>query len=206
MKKISIVICISILLSIQVYGVINVNDIIPAFNGDGKDIENNIVKGSQYYLTAAGYALQMLAEIEKSSMETLNSDTTLELVNKAKGELDLSLYYYRKALDAAINAKYSDKIANFYNFDYDKFIAENGLNENIAKKVQEYMVKGDIVGLYTQNIRNIETLRTAIISIQGQLKTGVKPDITLAWNVFQKIAETSLFGNYSTLMAKSIFK
>lgn len=207
MKRFSIVICISILFSIQVLGLMHANDIIDAFYGDGKEIEINIVKGSQYYLTAAAYTHQMLAEVEKSSLETLNSATTLKLVNKIKVDLDLSLSFYHKALVAAENAQYNEnKIELFTLFNYDNYIAETGLNENIAKKVQEYLVKGDIIGIYKQNIQNIEELRTAIISMQSQLNKGITPDITLSWNIYQKIAETSLFGNYSTIMAKSILK
>ena len=211
-KKVLMYLCVAISFMVasgHSYGFLTHNDIVPVFADDGgqksQEIETNVINGASLFLRSQSQALLLLNEYELSGLQPFNSKNALEYVVNAIKLLEGAWTRYMNAGAIGKNlGYYPARINGFKTFDYDGFILENNLNKEIAKKVQGYLSQGDIIGIYQQTADDIAAILTTLNAIKEHLKIGVKPGISLFWKLFQQYAESSLFGNYTTLMARTV--
>jgi hypothetical protein len=195
--------------SSHIHGVIWDNDIAPVFSDDegqkSQGIETNVINGASLFLQSQSQVLLLLNEYELSGIQTFNSKQALEYVENAINLLERAWTRYVSARTMGKKLGYNPVRLNvFATFDYDGYILENRLNSEIAKKVQGYLSSGDIVGIYQKTADDIANILITLNSIKENLKIGIKPGISLFWKLFQQYAESSLFGNYTTIMARTV--
>ena len=193
----------------QIQAFVSANDIVPVFGDDDaqkkQQIEYYVVSGTSLFLQSQSYSNLLLNEYELSGNQDFNFNVAVGYAEKAISLLENSLNQYKKAKETGEIIGYNpQKINLFKSFDYEKFINYNGLNGVIAQKVQSYMQSGDILGIYQQNIDNLTGILNTLYTIKDNLKKGLRPEIELFWNLMQKISESSLFGNYSTVIATAV--
>jgi hypothetical protein len=67
-------------------------------------------------------------------------------------------------------------------------------------RVQGYLSKGDIIGLYHQNIANIDSILILLNEIRGTLSNGNHPEMNKFWTLLQQYSDAILLGNYATVV------
>jgi hypothetical protein len=208
MKKI-IFFTIILIFTLKAQPLVTVNDITCAFSegSEKSSIEENIVEGSIHFLQSKSSADLLLCEIEKSANREFNYSLSIEYVEKAISELEISRASYINAIEIGKRIGYiKEKVDWFKFFDYDSFIKDNNLNGELALKVKYYLFRGDVIGIYQQNIDNITNILNTLYLIKDQIKSNRVPDKTAFWKLFQQYAETALFGNYSTIIGSTILE
>jgi hypothetical protein len=200
-----------VFMNTNVHGLIWSNDIVPVFDDNEglkkQEIETHVISGASFFLQAQSYANLLLNECEISGTRSFNFKQSLEYTEIAINLLVNARNQYVNASGIGESLGYSAvKIASLKSFDYDAFIIENQLNKDIAKKVQGYLRSGDIVGIYQQAANDITAILNTLYSIGESLKGEEKPDIHLFWKLLQQFSESSLFGNYATLMGTTILE
>lgn len=196
-------------LNTNVHSIIHNNDIVPAFDDpDGQkiqEIENHVISGASLFLQAQSYGYLLLNEYELSGKQLFSCEKSLKYTETAINLLENARSQYVSASGIGESVGYSAvKIDRLKSFDYDAFIIENRLNKDIAKKVQGYLSSGDIVGIYQQAANDIIDILNTLYSIGESLRVGEKPGIHLYWKLLQQYSESSLFGNYATLMGTTV--
>jgi hypothetical protein len=198
-----------VFLDIGVHAILHNNDIVPAFDDpDGQkkqEIESHVISGASLFLQAQSYANLLLYEYELSCKQPYNCVRSLQYLETTINLLENARDQYVSASGIGESVGYSAvKIARLKTFDYDAFIIENRLNKEIAKEVQGYLSSGDIVGIYQQSANDISAILNTLYSIKESLKVDEKPSINLFWKLLQQFSESSLFGNYATLMGTTV--
>jgi len=206
MKKIFLTVLI-LAFSFQVYPVIYFNDLNCLFS-EGPEkavIDKNMVSGSTYFLESKAFADLLLMEYEKSSNQVLDFDAALGYAEKALACLEKAKEFYVDAKNTGAKIGYIDtKKKWFHSFNYDQLIALHKMNKEIAGKAKNYLANADVVGIYQQNITNLDIILTTLTAIRDQLKVNQKPGTLEAWNLFQQYSHASLFGNYATIMGITV--
>ncbi len=195
------------ILSYNIFSSIDVNDIMCAFaeSAEKKYIEENVIDGSTQYLISKANATLLLCEFEKAGRAEFNFPLALEYTEKAIEALETALGYYGTAREIGQRLGYStQKVDWFKSFNYDDFAKSNKMNMEIAAKVKGYLSKCDVLGIYQHKMDNLKSILLTLNSIRNELKDNQKPSASIFWKLYQEYAESSLFGNYSTLIGKTI--
>lgn len=198
-----------VFLKTSIHALLWVNDIVPVFEDpDGQkkqEIETHVISGASFFLQAQSFANLLLYEYELSGKQSFNNEKALQYTETAINLLENARDQYVSAMGIGESVGYSAvKIPRLRSFDYNAFIIENRLNKDIAKKVQGYLSSGDILGIYQQAANDITAILNTLYSIREALKVGEKPGIHLFWKLLQQYSESSLFGNYATLMGTTV--
>jgi len=206
MKKL-FVLSFILILGAHLHGLLFFNDLVCAFNegAEKMQIENRVVEGSVHFFMSKSHADLLLKEYEQSAMTELDKAQALAHVENAIVELQTSIGKYQTAADIGKRiGTMQFKIQWFKGFDYGAFATDHKLNPIIANDVSGYLSKGDIVGLYQKNLARLDEIATTLIQIKTTLKNGEKPGVGVLWTLVQQYSETLLFGNYATMMGRSV--
>jgi hypothetical protein len=198
-----------VFLKTSIHALLWVNDIVPVFDdGEGlkkQEIESHVISGASFFLQAQSYASLLLNEYELSGKQPFSVEKALKYTETSINLLENARDQYVSAYGIGESVGYSVvKISRLRSFDYNAFIIENRLNKDIAKKVQGYLSSGDIVGIYQQAANDITAILTTMYIIRKSLKINEKPGVHLYWNLLQQFSESSLFGNYATMMGTTV--
>jgi hypothetical protein len=183
------------------------NDIVNAFpEPSRKDIEQSNVAGAVNFLRGMGQACLLLAEYEQSSQgATMNVKLAYDYAKAAQELFSQSRIFFQKGLDAASKAGYdTERVAVMKSIAFTEILS--GQNQTATDKVKGFYIKGDILGIYKENISNIGKIQETLGVIIQELTLGVNTQKTgNYWQLYQRLAEASLFGNLSTVVGKSAF-
>jgi hypothetical protein len=210
------IICVSFLflVSSPLKGAISGNDISGAFPPASADSESTVgqletmmIDGASLFFQSYGAANLLLSEGELFEKGDFTASSSLSYVEEALYKLELSKKKYEEVYRLTQNMDYVEtKVTQLKNFNYVKFATENDLNIEIMDEVAGFLKKGDVKGYYRKNLDNIELILSKLGSIKSQLNSGVKPEITLFWEILRLYSYNSLLGNYSTVVAREAFK
>ncbi|UCH94990.1 MAG: hypothetical protein JSV88_32705 [Candidatus Aminicenantes bacterium] len=197
-----------IVFSLNLHPLIDMNDIVPVFPGEKQvQIEGAVIEGAIHFLEAQSFASLLLEEIEKSAQQPLDYPSALAYAEKAVIEVEKSIHEYDRAISAGKQVGYvNEVIQKFKNFDYDAFASDKGLNRDIMTVVKAYFTGGNILGAYQQRLEHLGDILVTLHQIKEKLTDRQSPDISLAWKLFQRFSEASLFGNYCTVTANAVFE
>jgi hypothetical protein len=206
MKKIFLIIII-LAFALSMHALLCLNDLNCIFSDSPEKslIEDNVILGATHFLNSKSNADLLLMEYEKSGRQEFNFTLALEYVEKAIAELESSKEKYVKAAEIGERLGYIETRQTWFKeFSYDTFIVENNFNQEIAGVVKNYLMKGDILGVYRHNINNIDGLLNVLYSIREKLKANIKPEISAFWFLLERYAENALFGNYASRLGRHI--
>ncbi len=198
-----IFLALSLVMVMNGWSCVFLNDVVCAFSptAEKSSIEDNIIAGATYFLASKANADLLLMEYEKASNQKLDIASSLSCATAAIGKLETARKKYILARDIGQRIGYMEfKRPMFQNFDYDNLISQRKLVYPVADRVGGYLTGMDIVGLYSENITNIDNILKTLKEIDGLLRQNRKPGIDLIWRPLQEYAEAILFGNYATTM------
>lgn len=196
-----------VLTATRVDAVIHVNDICRTLpEGSAGLCENMVTQGAGLYFNANVSIMGFFAETEITPDKEYNFTKTLSLVQSALGYLKEAKANYSQAAQIGSASGYiQTEIEQLKSFDYDKFAAEQGMNESIKARVKCFLKNGDVIGLYQEVANRVEDLIVTLKVVEKALQGGVKPQISIVWELLQKSSDLTLFGNYATVMATAAF-
>jgi hypothetical protein len=183
------------------------NDIVPAFpDGDKGAIEHYVIEGAGAYFKAQADVMNLFSLGETGALGPFDFPAALSLVRSAEEQLQKAKSSFLQAYDRGKSAGYAESKLNLLkDFDYDAFALREGLNEAIMKRVEAYLAKGDITGFYAHMAGDIGGMIESLTEIRGQLEVNLKPKTSAMWQLLQQFSETTLFGNYGTIIGQTLF-
>lgn len=184
------------------------NDIVPVFTADSRDIiESAVIEGATHFLQAKSYSDLLLLEYEKSGKQEIDYSAVLGYAEKAIGELEKAKEAYLESLESATRAGYvNDALLKFKVFDYSAFQSEKGLNNDLMSTVKSHLSTGDVLGVYRENVDNIAAILSTLQFIKGKIEMDAAPDISLYWQLLQRFSYAALYGNYCTMTAAEVLR
>jgi len=212
-KKSMIVFMMMVVLGIGVsklYGLIYYNDIVCFFNDvpEKQDMAKNMIEGSNNFLKAHSEAFKLLSVYEMSELQT--DICTLDATSTVKNSIlyiGQALINFENAISIGKKIGYNESKMNWFTtFDYEYLRVEKGLNAEIYSKVKYSLQKGDVLGLYQQNITNLKEITNILVDIRDTLNENKKPSIDSCWKLLQKLSEATLWGNYATIIGNNILQ
>jgi hypothetical protein len=182
------------------------NDIVPVFPDKDKGaIEHYVIEGAAAFFKAQADVMNLFSLGEMGARGPFDFSTALSLVRSAEEQLRKAKSSFIQAYDLGKSAGYVEShLSLLKDFDYDGFALREGLNEVIMNRVEAYLAKGDITGFYAQMTEDIDGMIESLTEIRGQLENDLKPKTSAMWQLLQQFSETTLFGNYGTMIGQTL--
>ena len=170
------------------------------------NLKNGMIDGATLFLQSYAVANLLLSVGEASDKGYFDLNASVLHVNEAISKLEQSKTKYNDAYKLALSSEYIDlRITQLKNFDYSKYATENNLNSEIMSQVSKILTKGDVRGFYKQNIENVDSILSALYSVQNYLNDNQKPPAESYWALIRLYSDALLFGNYATAAAREAF-
>ncbi len=172
------------------------------FNPPGKStLESLSIDAASLFLQSQADAFLLLNEREIGDKNGFNFAAAWNLVVSTRERLARAQALFVQIVAVGHEAGYDPAVSEkLKKFDYQAFIASQGLNRPVMEEVALFLSAGDIIGLYNRNIEKIGDILKTLDTIQEKLKAGQVPELDLFWQLLQRYADNSLFGNYATLV------
>ncbi|MCP5052153.1 MAG: hypothetical protein GY940_33610 [bacterium] len=178
------------------------NDIPPAFDSPANGaMETMTIEGTSFFLKSNADVFLLLNEVEVGYPDHLNFTNAQTLTDSAITKLETAREKYLEIITVGSGTAYvSAMMDRLTTFDYKGFTQDRELNGEIMTKLQVYLVKGDIMGLYEKNIENIDRILQLLYGIHTQLTEGAYPSIDSFWSLLQQYSDAILLGNYASMV------
>ena len=178
------------------------NDIYPVFDSpDARNVETLTIDGTSYFLKSNADVFLLLNEVEIGYPNALHFQNALGLTRSALNKLNIARERYLQIINLASGSGYTGhKIQRLNQFNYAGFADSHNLDGKIMKQVELYFKHGDIIGLYRENIKNIDSILLLLGDIETQLSEGTAPPISSFWSLLQQFSSAVILGNYSTMV------
>lgn len=183
------------------------NDIICAFTpGSEKvEIEQDMISAATLYLASKANADLFLMEYERASNSDLDFASALNYAHAALANLEKARAKYARARDLGIKIGYLEyKRQWFQNYNYSKAASDRNMNAVLAAKVSTYLINMDILGIYSENIANVDKIMKTLDEVKGNLEKAQIPPIEVVWRLLNEYSDATLFGNYATILGGDV--
>ncbi len=191
----------------QLNALIVMNDIVCVFTpGSEKvEIEEGMISAATLFLASKAQADLFLMEYERASNGNLKCGEALKYAREAIAKLEQSRGTYAHARDLGQKIGYLEyKRQWFQEYNYAKVVADRQMLPAMANKVTAYLCNMDILGIYSENINNLDKILGTLKEIKNQLELSRTPAVELVWQLLKEYAEATLFGNYATILGGDI--
>lgn len=167
-----------------------------------------IVEGAGYFLDSHSSMQAFFNRVEMSDVNGVDYNELREILYKAIEDMEKAKEAYYNLKIKADNTPYKmSMIEILMQFDFEEFQLENGLLPSIFEKVEYYLSKGDVRGLYATILSSNEEILYKLYEIKEVVDADQFPEITKLWRINQKYAEFQLFGQYtSEVFKKALYK
>ena len=207
-----LIFCISIfLLNQKNYSYVSANGSGQGYEdpGDGKancvsTKENSIIasyieEGGGYFLNALSNIMIISNRIEMSNINGIDyeelekiMDIALENIINAKATYSILI---QKAQATPYNMIVISKLKSF---DYQFFMTDYSLNNDIFKEVEGYLKSGDITGTFVRIYNSFIKIEGLLLSIKNEVSLNRVPTLAKIWEVNEDASNTLIFGQYIT--------
>ncbi len=163
----------------------------------GPTIGSLIIEGGHYFLKSGSDMLLFLSLFEISELSGPDYDAMQSAINSAIENMEKAknAYYQLKNL-AAITPYNQEVISRLIEFDYAKYQKENGLIPAIFEKVREYLIIGDVRGVYNEFYCNTGQILDVLYDLKKDVDANTLPNLSTLWRINQKFSEVKLFSQY----------
>lgn len=167
-----------------------------------------IVEGAGYFLDSHSSMQAFFNRVEMSDVNSVDFNELREILYKAIEDMEKAREAYYNLKIKADNTPYKmSMIEILMQFDFEEFQLENGLLPSIFEKVEYYLNKGNVRGLYATILSSNEEILYKLYEIKEVVDADQFPEITKLWRINQKYAEFQLFGQYtSEVFKKALYK
>lgn len=207
-KKITFLI-IFIIITASVWGLITFNGADKAVDdgtpGLNHRIDRGTFDGASMYLKSYSDVLILLNVYELSGVTDFDFDYAIRLTESAIVSLKESQRVYLDIVKIGrLSGPISVKSDALMAFDYDGFVQKNSLNKTIMERVKSYLGKGDLYGAFHKAVQDQSEILRILEAVHEKLERKEVPQVQYFWTLLQKYAESTLFGNYATLVFNRI--
>lgn len=156
-----------------------------------------IVEGAGYVLGAYSGVGSLLRQYELSSLYGADTTATQNTLDKIISDLENArdIYYFINYI-AAVTPYNEAVIERLKTFGYDEFEKNEELLAPVFDRVEEYLKNGDVRGVFSKILKDIDSLLYQLYPIKKTVDTGTLPDIKSTWKLNQSFMEVLLFGQY----------
>jgi hypothetical protein len=172
-------------------------------NGYGmrSTIAGDVIDGAAYFFSGYSDTLLLLNRIELSEKQELDYAELDKILDSALGNMELMKKSY---LSLNLKTEYLPynpmMIQKLKDFNYLEFQQVNGLNPIIFDKVKDYLTAGDMRGVYSRILADIEGIISLLYLIKEKVHAGVFPGASHLWRLNQSCSDTLLFGQYVAMV------
>ncbi len=208
--KIIVIIALNFLMVIPNYGYFAYNQTECAFTGQcdgtsgglshkssGFTLRQHILEGASALLKSRSDFFRFLDKVELSELNGVDYNGLQETLNAAVSNLEQARESYIKLGYIANITPYNPMvIQRLIDFDFDEFQKETGYNAVVFNRVKEFLIKGDVRGIYNQTSHEIGQVLSGFVKIQGRVDSNLFPDVSGVRQVNSQFAEFMLFAQY----------
>ncbi len=156
-----------------------------------------IIKGGVYFFKARADIDLLSENTEVSDLYGTDFHTLFCAVTSALDNMNIARYYYRELEYKAGRTPYNPEvIAKLTAFNYAAFKENNDLLSDVFTEVENYLVKGDVRGVYRQTSIYFDSLTGILEDIKEELTAGKVPSNKNMWALNQVCAKAHMFGQY----------
>jgi len=168
-----------------------------AVTGASTTIESYVVTGATYFLNYNKDMMAYSSMVEQSDAAGLDYYECVQTLNSAITNIQGTISTYEALIKQAENTPYNNSvISKLAAFDYAGYLKANGLNSVIFSKVEGYLKRGDITGVFKYNLVQFKAIRDLLNKLKYSNDTSTIPDIPNIWKVNESTSETLVFGQY----------
>ena len=175
-----------VVLNLNVFGYIYHNGSSAGYNNDGGNpergvatIEGYVIDGADFYFSAYWDIILMLKMYESQDRNGFDYDEFNRALDSAIANMKNAVETYETLIRTVDVTPYNEEvIARLLSFDYYTFMKENGLNWVIFKKVEGYLRKGDITGIYKETHSTFLFIFKLLNVLKEEISKGKPPENT----------------------------
>jgi len=180
-----------------VYGDNNSEGKIVTLTAPAATIESYVVTGATCFLNYNKDMMAYSSMVEQSDAAGLDYYECVQTLNSAITNIQGTISTYEALIKQAENTPYNNSvISKLAAFDYAGYLKANGLNSVIFSKVEGYLKRGDITGVFKYNLVQFKAIRDLLNKLKYSNDTSTIPDIPNIWKVNESTSETLVFGQY----------
>jgi len=163
----------------------------------GPSMGRLIIEGAGYFLKSHAHMLLLLNQVEISELNGADFLAMQTLVNNALENMQKAGETYKYLIAVAKDTPYNPEIiARLMDFDYEIFAENNGLNRDIVARIEPFLKKGDVTGLYALLKSDMAALCQQLQLIKTSFDNHKLPGIPLLWQLNQIYINSMLSGQY----------
>ena len=203
-----------VLLQMNVYSLINNNGAGQGYDGGGGEnaavmnitIETYIRQGAVYFLEANSEIQTLLKLVELQDIQGMDMEQLTLVLDSAAVNMKNAVGTYEQLIRQAEITPYNQAVqAALKSFNYDWFMLENQLNQNLFQQVKGFLKRGDVTGVLKQTHSGFTGILEMLHSLKQEISGGTLPDASVFRRLNETCAEVSLFGSYAADVFSAIF-
>lgn len=158
-----------------------------------------IIEGGRNFFKSNSEVCFFLSLVEISELTGPDFKALQTAINSTINDMEKAKTAYYQLKSLAANTPYNQEvILQLMQFDYLKYQNENGLLSEIFGKVEKFLSRGDVRGVYNEFYSNTLQLLKILYTVKKDIDSNVLPNISILWRLSQKFSEVKLFGQYVT--------
>jgi hypothetical protein len=168
-------------------------------------IDMLIVEGAGFYLAAVSDIQSLLRSYELHDLYGTPLSLLREPADRALFNMNYAIYTYERLIRKAEYTPYNQEtLAKLAAFDYESYLAANGLNRAWFDEVAIFLKNGDITGIFKETCSKFTALRERLKQVRESLLQYRLPLLSDMWRLQEQCTETSYFGSCAARIFREI--
>jgi hypothetical protein len=135
--------------------------------------------------------------VELSEIRGIDYAQTRDILYRAIDKMERANTIYLGLKNMAEEIDYNPEVVNrLTGFDYNGFRETFALNPTIFKKVEDFLSKGNVRGVYNEIFIETGNILEKLYIVRERLEANMFPAVSNLWRINQEYAEVELFGQY----------
>jgi len=169
------------------------------------EIEYFIMLGAGHYLDAKTDIQQLLKAVEWQDIQVINYTDMQSLVKSALVHMKYAAYTYDILIRTAEATPYNEAVqALLKGFNYEVYMLENGLNQDLFYTVRSYLQAGDITGIFKRTRYDYSRIIQLLEALKKDLYYNKMPGMSIFRQLNETLDNTSTIGSYVARVFKEI--
>lgn len=168
------------------------------------DLSTYVVDSAGYFFNSHSAFQAFLNRVELAETNGIDAVELKGILYSAIDNMEKAKTAYANLIIISekmpLNQALIDQLAKF---DYTSFRAKYGLVESTFEKIKMFLSKGDIKGLDSTMLANMDNILTQQYIVKSSIDKGGIPDIAILWRLNQSYFEAQLFGQYMSEILKA---
>lgn len=168
-------------------------------NGVSKEstIEDYLIAAGGYYLNSCRYINKFLYLYEIHNGNGIDYNEWEQVIDNALANMSNAVETYDRLIKKAEVTPYNETVtAWLMAFDYTGYMNDNGLNSVVFQCLAEFLIKGDITGLFKFIYSGLTDITEMLGSIKGDVSMNKLPEISIVHELNESCSTLSLLGSY----------